>query len=151
MSWLEARNQLIHILEKDVIPLRTDRGLPSDLKHDEAAWEASPGRSRTFSILSTSQGTRAHDPAGARRRFKDVSITVYYHEFAGDHSLLDLIIGLDYEAISNALLETANWDRPTSTIIALGVAGEEILPAESPVEAESGDRTLIITFPLEHA
>jgi len=131
--------------------MRTDRGLPKKLKQDEAAWESSPGRSRTFSILSTSQGTRAHDPAGARRRFRDVSISIYYHEFAGDHAVLDTVIGLDYEIIANALLNTSNWDRPGSDIISLGVAGEEILPAESPVDPTTGDRILTITFPLEHA
>lgn len=151
MTWEAARNQLVHIMEADVSGLRTDRGLPADLQHDEAAWESGPGRSRAFSILSDSQGTRAHDPAGARRRFRDVSISIYYYEFGGDHALLDLIIGLDYEAIADSLLETSNWNRPASSIISLGVSGEEILPAESPVDSTTGDRILTITFPLEHA
>jgi hypothetical protein len=151
MTWENARNQLVHILETDVSGLRTDRGLPAKLQHDEAAWEGSPGRSRTFSILSESQGTRAHDPAGARRRFRDVSISIYYYEFGGDHALLDLIVGLDYESIANELLETANWDRPNSDLISLGVSGEEILPADSPIDSTTGDRILTINFPLEHA
>ena len=100
-------------------------------------------------MLSEGGGTRASDPAGARRRFRDVDITDFY-PVTSDPSLLDEIIGTDYEAISNALLDTVNWDRPASTIISLGDGSEEILPFTSTIETDTGDRTLKISFPLEH-
>lgn len=149
MTWQNARNQLIHILENDVPSLRTDGGLPPKLKHDELATEDAPGQWRTFSLLSTGGGTRADDPAGARRRFRDVDIVVFY-AVNSNPSLMDEIIGLDYEAISDALLNTVNWDRPTSTIISLSAGGEEILPFTADFTTETGDRVLKISFSLEH-
>ncbi len=149
MTWKQARDQLIEILESDVSGLRTDGGLPKTLEHDPNATDESPGQWRTFSILSTGGGTRSDDPAGARRRFRDVDITVFY-PVNSSPSLIDEIIGLDYEAISDELLNTANWNRPQSTMIALSGGGEEILPFTADFVSDNGDRVLKISFSLEH-
>ena len=150
MTWSLARNKIIEIVES-VTGLRTDRGLPSTFKYDPASWDEAPGQERTFNVTATGHGTNANDPAGARRRFRDVDITIYYPEIGGDQGLLDEVVGTDYEAISDALLLTANWDRPNSTIIAIGDGSDEILPADSPVNTATGGRILTVSFPLEHA
>ncbi len=154
MSWATARAQLITILEDDVSGLDADRGLPNVLQHNPRATEEDRGHFRTFSIEHVAGASKSLDNQAARRRFRDVDLRVYYDAFPDDPAFLDELVGVDADAIADALLDESNWDRSTSLIVNVGPGAgtgttDELIPYDITTN-EDGSRDLVLRVAITH-
>jgi hypothetical protein len=146
MSWSAARPVLVAIVG-GVAPTVRKQGLPSKFKHDPNGEESEAiGDSRRY-WLSLKQGNAiGHvQPTATRYRFS-VDVVVEY-VFDVDFSTLDEAIGEDAIEIVRALATSSNWQRPTSTIIAVSPAGDSLGPFV--VEDVEGGKRLRMTFDVE--
>lgn len=146
MSWAAARPVLVSIIA-GVAPTVKKQGLPTKFKHDDNGDEANPiGDSRRFWLALKSGNAIGHVQPTATRYSATVDVVVEY-VFDVDSSTLDLAIGEDAVEIVRALASSTNWQRPTSTIVAVGPAGDSLGPFV--VEDVDGGKRLRITLTVE--
>ncbi len=77
----------------------------------------------------------------------DIELVVEYQAVT-DTAKLDDVIVADFEAVTAALANDANWQRPASTIRNVGAVDANVLFG-AVVEDLEGGRRLRISFPLE--
>lgn len=139
MTWALARPQIVSMVEAvDGLVLPDLFGERLRERKDARAGQAM--RSRQFWLSTSARATQdTHGVvAGAERTFADVELAVYYAATKARLDQLDLAINSDYEAIRRALLG-ANTGMPTSTLISILPAGDELVPADDEeIEDEDG-------------
>lgn len=146
MSWAAARPVLVSIVGA-VAPTVKKQGLPAKFKHDDNGEEsAAIGDSRRYWLSLKSGNAIGHVQPTATRYKATVDVVVEY-VMDVDASTLDLAIGEDAVEIIRALASSANWQRPTSTIVAVSPAGDSLGPFA--VEDLDGARRLRITLDVE--
>lgn len=121
MSWAEARNQLTSVIES-LTPVNDGTDL-SDVVFENIP-EGDATRSRGFWWTVQEIGTVS--PTVSGRINLGITLTVVYENGRSTQQTDETIV-LDYNALSDAMLNEANWNRPTSTIIALSQGGDEVL------------------------
>ena len=143
MSWAAARPVLVSIVGA-VAPTVKRQGLPAKFKHDDNGSEGEPvGDSRRF-WLSTKRGNAlGHVQPTTTHYVVSLDVVVEY-VFDVDSATMDLAIVEDAVEIIRALSNSSNWQRPTSTIIAVSAAGDTIAPFV--VEDVEGGKRLRITL-----
>jgi hypothetical protein len=146
MSWSAARPVLVSVVA-GVAPTIRKQGLPSKFKHDPNGEEAEPiGDSRRFWLSTKSGNAIGHVQPTATRYRASVDVVVEY-VFDVDASTMDEAIVEDAVEIIRALASSANWQRPTSTIVAVSPAGDSLGPFV--VEDVEGGKRLRITLDVE--
>lgn len=146
MSWSAVRPVLVSIVGA-VAPTVKKQGLPAKFKHDDNGEEsAAIGDSRRYWLSLKSGNAIGHVQPTATRYKATVDVVVEY-VMDVDASTLDLAIGEDAVEIIRALASSANWQRPTSTIVAVSPAGDSLGPFA--VEDLDGGRRLRITLDVE--
>lgn len=143
MSWSEARPVLVSIIA-GVAPTVKRQGLPAKFKHDTNGEEGEPiGDSRRF-WLSVKRGNAiGHIQPTVTHYTVSVDIVVEY-VMDVDSATMDEAIVEDATELIYALASSANWQRPTSTIIAISPAGDSLGPFV--VEDVEGGKRLRITL-----
>lgn len=146
MSWSAARPVLVSIVA-GVAPVVKKQGLPAKFKHDTNGDELNPiGDSRRFWLVTRSGNAIGHVQPTATRYRVSVDVVVEY-VFDVDSSTLDEAIVSDAVEIIRSLASSANWQRPTSTIVAVSPAGDSLGPFV--VEDVEGGKRLRITLDVE--
>lgn len=146
MSWSAARPVLVSIIGA-VAPTIRKQGLPSKFKHDQNGEESEAlGDSRRYWLALKQGNAIGHVQPTATRYRLSVDVVVEY-VFDVDASTMDEAIGEDAIEIIRALATSSNWQRPTSTIIAVSPAGDSLGPFV--VEDVEGGKRLRLTFELE--
>lgn len=146
MSWAAARPVLVGIIA-GVAPTVKRQGLPTKFKHDDNGSEDEPiGDSRRYWLITKSGNAIGHVQPTATRYRVSVDVVVEY-VFDVDSSTMDLAIVEDAVEIVRALASSANWQRPTSTIVAVSPAGDSLGPFV--VEDVEGGKRLRITLEVE--
>jgi hypothetical protein len=146
MSWAAARPALVSIVGA-VAPTVRRQGLPTKFKHDDNGEEANPiGDSRRY-WLALKQGNAIGHVQPTATRYKLTVDVVVEYVFDVDAATMDLAIGEDAIEIIRALASSANWQRPTSTIVAVSPAGDSLGPFV--VEDVEGGKRLRITLDVE--
>lgn len=146
MSWLAARPVLVGIIA-GVAPTVRKQGLPSKFKHDDNGSEdAALGDSRRFWLALRNGNAIGHVQPTATRYRLSVDVVVEYVMDA-DAATMDTAIGEDAVEIIRALASSANWNRPTSTIVAVSPAGDSLGPFS--VDDVDGGKRLRITLDVE--
>ncbi len=146
MSWSAARPVLVSIIGA-VAPIVRKQGLPSKFRHDPNGEETeSLGDSRRY-WLAIKQGNAIGHMQPTATRYKLTVDVVVEYVLDADFATLDEAIGEDAIEIIRALATSSNWQRPTSTIIAVSPAGDSLGPFV--VEDVEGGKRLRLTFELE--
>lgn len=146
MSWSAARPVLVSIIGA-VVPTVKKQGLPSKFKHDPNGEETEAlGDSRRY-WLAIKQGNAIGHVQPTATRYKLTVDVVVEYVLDADFATLDEAIGEDAIEIIRALATSSNWQRPTSTIIAVSPAGDSLGPFV--VEDVEGGKRLRLTFDLE--
>lgn len=143
MSWSAARPVLVAIVA-GVTPTVKRQGLPSKFKHDTNGEEGEAiGDSRRFWLSAKRGNAIGHVQPTATHYTVSADVVVEYVADA-DAATLDEAIVEDAVEIVRALASSANWQRPTSTIIAVSPAGDSLGPFV--VEDVEGGKRLRITL-----
>ena len=146
MSWAAVRPVLVSIVGA-VAPTIKRQGLPAKFRHDDNGDEANPiGDSRRYWLISKSGNAIGHVQPTATRYKVSVDVVVEY-VFDVDSSTMDMAIVEDAVEIIRALASSSNWQRPTSTIVAVSPAGDSLGPFV--VEDVDGGKRLRITLDVE--
>jgi hypothetical protein len=146
MSWAAARPVLVSIVGA-VAPTVKKQGLPTKFKHDDNGDEANPiGDSRRYWLALKSGNAIGHVQPTATRYKMAVDVVVEYVVDV-DSATMDLAIGEDAVELIRALASSSNWQRPTSTIVAVSPAGDSLGPFV--VEDVEGGKRLRITLDVE--
>lgn len=143
MSWAAARPVLVSIVGA-VVPTVKRQGLPPKFKHDTNGEESEAlGDSRRYWIATKSGNAIGHVQPTATHYTVTVDVVVEY-VFDVDSATMDLAIVEDAVEIIRALASSANWQRPTSTIVAVSPSGDSLGPFV--VEDVDGGKRLRITL-----
>jgi hypothetical protein len=146
MSWSAARPVLVSIIA-GTAPTIMKQGLPSKFKHDPNGEEGAPiGDSRRFWLAVKQGNAIGHVQPTATRYRLSVDVVVEY-VFDVDAATMDEAVVQDAIELIRALASSANWQRPTSTIVAVSPAGDSLGPFV--VEDVDGGKRLRLTFELE--
>lgn len=146
MSWAAVRPVLVSIVGA-VVPTIKRQGLPSKFKHDDNGDELNPiGDSRRYWIATKSGNAIGHVQPTATRYRASVDVVVEY-VMDVDLSTMDTAIVEDAVEIIRALASSSNWQRPTSTIVAVSPAGDSLGPFV--VEDVDGGKRLRVTLDVE--
>ncbi|MGB1373641.1 MAG: hypothetical protein ACPG6R_11005 [Aequoribacter sp.] len=121
MGWTEARDQLTGALE--ALTLSTwSEGLPASGLTNVPSGDAT--RSRTF--WWRVRGFAVHSPATLNMQAVDVSLFLNY-ALMRDLQSLDAVMMADATRVTDAIIDETNWNRPASTIVAVGQGGPFLL------------------------
>ena len=146
MSFALARAQIVSILEATSLSYAHE-DLPATLQHVSESSEADAPAPRGFWLEASARGI--DNPLGALSRahtVADLSVVVFYADII-ERGVLDVAIAQDYDDIARTLADPAQWNRPTSTIVALDSAGALLPRQRRPL---SGGVLSVLTFPLEY-
>lgn len=148
MTWLQARAQVVSIIE-GVAPVVRVRGLAPSFKEDPTGSDlAAVGSSRRFWIRTTSGAPEdVTQPLASRWRVL-CDLVVEYPDDVASTAALDLSVVDDATRIIYALLDGANWARPTSTIERIATLDNTLAPFV--VEQLTGARRLRITLSVRY-
>ena len=148
MTWSLARAQVVSII-KGVVPVVKTRGLASAFKEDPTGSDlAAVGSSRRFWIRTTSGAPEdVTQPLASRWRVM-CDLVVEYPDDVAYTSEIDLAVVDDATRIIYALLNGANWDRPTSTIERIATLDNTLAPFT--VEQITGARRLRISLSVRY-
>lgn len=147
MTWPLARRQLVAIGEAVVVSTKA-RGLPARFRHDDSGNEASDaGDSRRFWFRTLSGFAKAPFQTLTTRWRIVVQMVVEYVADVKTDGLDEAMVG-DAIAIIKAMGLGSNWDRPTTGIIAVAAAGDNIAPFE--IESGDGRRRLRINLEVTY-
>lgn len=143
MSWSAARPVLVSIVAATA-PTIKRQGLPAKFKHDNNGEESQPiGDSRRFWLSIKRGNAIGHVQPTATHYIANVDVVVEY-VFDADAATMDEAIGEDAVEIIRALALATNWQRPTSTIVAVSPAGDSLGPFV--VENVEGGKRLRISL-----
>lgn len=149
MAWVQAFGRLREIFAETAPMVHLDIGRRFIVDESEEGAGAPPSTSRTFRLFPTAFGTNAADQTpGNRRTFVDIVVEVAYRPRPRARTSLIEAVGADYEALRDALMDTARWGSATSGIIALSVGGMEVKPAD--VSYDEAGTTLTFSLALEY-
>jgi hypothetical protein len=148
MTWLQARAQVVSIIE-GVAPVVRVRGLAPSFREDPTGSDlAAVGSSRRFWIRTTSGAPEdVTQPLASRWRVL-CDLVVEYPDDVASTAALDLSVVDDATRIIYALLDGANWARPTSTIERIATLDNTLAPFV--VEQLTGARRLRITLSVRY-
>lgn len=147
MSYALARPVLVAIVEA-VAPTTAALGTDAKFRHDPRGDDAQPiGGRRRFWFRVVNAVRRGPFRLNANELSYDIELVVEYQAVT-DTAKLDDVIVADFEAVTAALANGANWQRPSSTIRNVGAVDANVLFG-AVVEDLEGGRRLRISFPLE--
>ena len=148
MTWALARAQVVSIIE-GVAPVVRVRGLAPSFREDPTGSDAAAvGSSRRFWIRSTSGAPEdVTQPLASRWRVL-CDLVVEYPDDVASTAALDLSVVDDATRIIAALLDGANWARPTSTIERIATLDNTLAPFV--VEQLTGARRLRIALSVRY-
>lgn len=148
MTWSQARAQVVSIIE-GVAPVVRVRGLAPSFKEDPTGSDlAAVGSSRRFWIRTTSGAPEdVTQPLASRWRVM-CDLVVEYPDDVASTAALDLSVVDDATRIVYALLNGANWARPTSTIERIATLDNTLAPFV--VEQLTGARRLRISLSVRY-
>ncbi len=135
MSYAAAMDQLISIAE-GAAPVGSELGLGPRFRHDPKASPTATYRSFSFSP----QGGDTPGPltTNTRRHQVDLLLSVLYPgQNAADWDQLHRAMVGDYEVLTNAFLDVAGWNRPTSSLWEIVAGGQSTLPFQITDEGEN--------------
>ena len=148
MTWSQARAQVVSIIE-GVAPVVRVRGLAPSFREDPTGSDlAAVGSSRRFWIRTTSGAPEdVTQPLASRWRVM-CDLVVEYPDDVASTAALDLSVVDDATRIVYALLNGANWARPTSTIERIATLDNTLAPFV--VEQLTGARRLRISLSVRY-
>jgi hypothetical protein len=147
MSYALARPVLVAIVEA-VTPTTAALGTDSKFRHDARGDDAQPvGGRRRFWFRTVNALRRGPFRRTANELTYDIELVIEYQAVT-DTAKLDDVIVADFEAVTAALANDANWQRPASTIRNVGAVDANVLFG-AVVEDIDGGRRLRVSFPLE--
>lgn len=147
MSYALARPVLVEIIEA-VVPTTAALGTDAKFRHDPRGSDEQPiGGRRRFWLRVVNAVRRGPFRLTTNELSYDVELVIEY-EAVTDTAKLDDVIVADFEAVTAALANDANWQRPTSTIRNVGAVDANVLFG-AVVEDLEGGRRLRVSFPLE--
>lgn len=148
MTWKTARDQIVTALEG--VPessLESPHTHGRRFKHVANLLQVrTVGRARSFAVNSE-QAQRVQLSRGANRTQQQCTITIDYPiEAQADN--LDGIIWADYIVVTDRLLDEAQWNRPTSTIISVTLDPIDMVASTETID--DGDKPIArrLTFDL---
>ncbi len=147
MSYETARAQLVQIVEENAAPALKLRASGDRYKHFKSASADRLPSTRGFFLGVESGNVRGPLTSITRRRNAEITINMAYQDIKSVQDLDNLIIS-DYEQISDALLNVANWDAAASGLRKLSDGGDTILSYEV-TDTDEG-KLLSIAIPLEY-
>lgn len=150
MTWSSVRPRLTTIVGA-VTPTTKARGLGDKFVPVTTASDAKLPASRGFWWTVTAMAVHGQTPRG--RRYREITTAVLNVAYSRDvdPQALDDAIHADYTALTSALVDSGNWDQPTSTIVIVeGVdnAVGPIFPAT--IDDVDGKRVLRLTVNVMH-
>lgn len=147
MSYALARPVLVDIVEA-VVPATLALGMGEKFRHDPRGADEQPvGGRRRFWFRAVNALRRGPFRRTANELAYDVELVIEYQAVT-DTAKLDDVIVADFEAVTAALANDANWQRPASTIRNIGAVDANVLFG-AVVEDLDGGRRLRVSFPLE--
>lgn len=147
MSYALARPVLVEIVEA-VAPTTAALGTDARFRHDPRGDDGQPvGGRRRFWFRVVNALRRGPFRLVANELAYDIELVIEYQAVT-DTAKLDDVVVADFEAVTAALANDANWQRPASTIRNVGAVDANVLFG-SVVEDVEGGRRLRISFPLE--
>lgn len=149
MSYALARPALVALVVA-VVPSTKVQGLGASFVHDRTINRLVHGTGRHFGMLAFAG--KQWGPATASANIRSYAVELCIDYPASDNAAaIDAAIIADYESISAALSNVANWGQPTSTIRCVGADSETANTALFPfvVEDFPDAKRLKISFPVE--
>jgi hypothetical protein len=147
MSYALARPVLVAIVEA-VTPTTAALGTDGKFRHDPRGDDIQPvGGRRRFWFRTVNALRRGPFRRTANELAYDIELVIEYQAVTDTAKLDDVIIA-DFEAVTAALADDANWQRPASTIRNVGAVDANVLFG-AVVEDIDGGRRLRVSFPLE--
>lgn len=147
MSYALARPVLVEIVEA-VVPTTAALGTDARFRHDPRGDDGQPvGGRRRFWFRVVNALRRGPFRLVANELAYDIELVIEYQAVT-DTAKLDDVVVADFEAVTAALANDANWQRPASTIRNVGAVDANVLFG-AVVEDVEGGRRLRISFPLE--
>jgi hypothetical protein len=147
MSYALARPVLVDIVEA-VTPTTAALGTDGKFRHDPRGDDAQAvGGRRRFWFRAVNALRRGPFRRTANELVYDIELVIEYQAVT-DTAKLDDVIVADFEAVTAALANDANWQRPASTIRNVGAVDANVLFG-AVVEDIDGGRRLRVSFPLE--
>lgn len=153
MTWASVRPALVTLVEAVTPPasvrVASSRGRGSSFRHFPDGDDERLPSTRGFWIRLASMAVSGNTPINTAYRQHDVvTLSIAYHRDTNSQDLDDAIAS-DYGALVDALTQSTNWARSTSTIIAINPKAEQrYMTAE--IEDVDGGRILRITLEVEH-
>lgn len=148
MSYEIATDQLIAVVE-GLTPSTTLATVGSRFRHDPTGRLSQP---RSFTLRAGPQGAVLRNTRETFERV-DVDLTIAYQPHT-DERALDVLIQSDRSQVSRALLDSDNWNQPTSKIVDTAADSDELMLGDlsfEPADDEAGARWLLtLRFPLVH-
>lgn len=128
MSWSDARDAIVAI-PATVTPSVVGAGLPALFRYDKAGHDNTQGaQSRRWwgRVLSgVADGPATHTITRHRVNFE---VVVEYIDSPGNTELIDKAIPTDAQQLAIAFGSGANWNRPTSGIVAISALSNAVAP-----------------------
>ena len=147
MSYETAREQIVQIVEENASPALKLRASGDRYKHFKTANAERLPVTRGFYLEAAGGNVKGPLTSITRRRNAEITINMAYQDIKNVQDLDNLIIS-DYEQISDALLNVANWNASTSGLRKISVGGDIILTYEV-TDTDEG-KLLSIAVPLEY-
>lgn len=147
MTYEIARDQIVSMIENitDLDP----RGFAPSFTHVKTESLNDEYAQRSFTLhLESGATSSASVGANSRWSYNELTLNVYYDDVV-ERDEQDAVIHADYLKIRDTFFDTANWNRPASTIVSLSNNGTAIYPFVITEPSDEG-RTLSITIPLTH-
>lgn len=111
-----------------------------------------PSRRRRFAVDALA-GARVVDAQSEGRHVIDVDVVIAYEpqrSNAADRHQRTIDIITDVQSVTERLVTTANWNRPTSGIKRITVAGRESIAYRIDDGGDETPTLVRFSFPLEH-
>jgi len=151
MSLRKVRARIVEIMAGTPAgALKTERGVGPRFVHmPQTGDRDAPGRARGFFLaLDESATLGPYTPLGSsNERVDRLRLEVVYPDDVEDAVIEDLMSD-DYDVISSRILDDGLWNRPVSTILAVTIDGERLLPAR--YTRQRGQRRMTIPLIVEH-
>jgi hypothetical protein len=151
MSLRKVRARIVEIMAGTPAgALKTERGVGPRFVHmPQTGDKDAPGRARGFFLaLDESATLGPYTPLGSsNQRVDRLRLEVIYPDDVEDAAIEDLMSD-DYDVISSRILDDGLWNRPVSTILAVTIDGERLMPAR--YTRRRGERRMTIPLIVEH-
>lgn len=125
MGWVEARNQIVTIVEGTTLSTKK-RGLGSFIRYKAEASALTLPDSRCFWFEVESATTIRMIRNGGTWESVELDLVICYRADLEPAEMLEAML-LDRAALSPRFLDGTQWNRPTSTILKIAHSGEDNL------------------------